>query len=345
MKEDIILVIEIGCIFLKGILLQKNWLQQYKVYNSYKMESGLFVSNSMNFENFKQQLQKFIYFIEYDSGEKIINVIVLLNGLKSEFTRVSRSLFINNNIKLSNINNILSSINKENNPHHQMIFDETIYLCDALQVENPLQLYTHTLTIIKNHFTTPSILLDNFHNIFKNFSINISKIHLNICLLMEYLLNFMDTFIIINVDVYHMDVMLVENRKIKEYYKINCGLNNLLQYVSKELKIPFHKVYKIIQNVGVINNDDKTKSIYHINVNFLDNIWTKSFEMIKDDIKNKYNIPIFINGLNILQPLKYFLTLKTKLNINVLNEYLGVPAEFEYLYIFQFHLNLQRDIK
>lgn len=344
MREDVILVIEIGCVFLKGLLLQKNWLQQYKVYNSYKIESGLFVNNSMNFENFKQQLQKFIYFIEYDSGEKIVDVIILLNGLKSEFTRISRSLFINNNVKPANINNILSSIKKEDNPNYKIIFDESIYLCDAIQVEDPLQLHTHTLTILKNTFTISNVLFDNFQNIFKNFSINISTIHLNICLLMEYLLNFTETFIIINVDIYHMDVMLVENRKIKEYYKINFGLNNLLQYVSKELKIPFHKVYKIIQNVGIINNNDKTQSIYHINVNFIDNIWTKSFGIIKDDIKNKYNIPIFINGLNILQPLKYFLTLKTKLNINVLNEYLGISSEFEYLYTFQYQLNLTKDL-
>ncbi|OED45510.1 hypothetical protein AB836_01280 [Rickettsiales bacterium (ex Bugula neritina AB1)] len=338
MNEDVVLIVEINDLYIKSILLQKNWWQNYKVYNSYKIESLLLVNNHINFEEFQQQLQKFIYHIEYDSGEKIIDVIVIINCLYVEFFNMTKSLLVNNFVKTSHINHLLMYVKKHTNDKNIVLFEETNYLCDNISVFKPIDIYTNNLVITKKYFKVPNLIFNNINNIFKKFLIDIKRIHINICIIIEYLLKFMDTFILINLDFYHIDVLLLEFGKIKEYYKINLGLNNLVRYITQKYQISFYKAYQLIKQVGLVY-DKKRQDIYDININFVENIWSNSFDIIKHDIKYKYNIPIFINGGQLLQPIDYFLKLKTKLNINNLNTYLKCPPEFESLYIFQYLFN------
>lgn len=322
-----ILYIDLGA-FLTKILIEKvNWKKEKKIiYSKIIQTNGIDLHGIENFLKFFTHIKNIFHIIDYEISEKIKKIYLIYNFFIKKYFIYSNTIVIKNLISIED----LKKISKFNSNTDYVLHNYDYFILDNdIIVKNPINIKCNFLTIRKQLMLISYIYFDNFNQIFKKIQEEIPEQVAGIWILYEYIKNYYNNFIIIDGGYYTTRICLIENNLLQECFILNIGIFHLKQEISLKYKISHNDIEKIFKETNLLNSNS---FLEEINRFYLDNLINKIFKSFRSNIFHIIDIPIFINGWNILNCLEYYLNQKWKRTFYIISNYFNFPMGFEYIY-------------
>jgi cell division ATPase FtsA len=330
--ESVALYLEIGSKYFKALMFKTTWRKINKViYEKKKLSEGISINGIEDYQAFTQCLQKFIYEIEYETSEKIFDIILVYGGLLSNHITNVYKISVKNIVKESDIIRYkTSSLNLSN---YEAIHYNYFFIVDHfLYMTNPLGIKCTHLVVKQNYLALYKTIHQNITNFFEENNYHLSHMFFGPYVIAEYIRKYISSFIVIDFGYYNSPVYLVENNIMKEFTILNQGMINLVEKIALKYQYKKEEVENILENVDLLSNDNDISLDVQV---FILNFLKKCFNLLTSNIVNSCDLPIFINGFQNFYPIEYFLKIKINRDFYTISSYFQWKKDYEYLYALQ----------